>query len=180
MSKRLHMSIPKPCSADWSSMTPEDRTRHCTLCDKSVHPLVEYDEQEATALLQQENVCVRVQYTQTGEVRLRTGISSMLFVGLLACGDRSVETLGEPMVATDPVELLQVEPNAEVKLDIEEPPPPTMGKVAIDLNPTPHTAPVEEAMLEEMGEMVLPEPIDIKSIECTKSEQAEKTTHTEK
>jgi len=104
----------------------------------------------------------------------------MLFVGLLACGDRSVETLGEPVVATESVELLQVEPNAEVTLDLEELPPPTMGKVAIDLHPTPHIAPVEEAILEEMGEMVLSETIDTKSIECTKSEQAQKPTHTEK
>jgi outer membrane protein OmpA-like peptidoglycan-associated protein len=34
--KKISVSIPEPCHANWAEMTPTERGRHCSLCDKVV------------------------------------------------------------------------------------------------------------------------------------------------
>lgn len=36
MTKKLNITIPKPCSADWDKMSPCEQGRHCDSCDKTV------------------------------------------------------------------------------------------------------------------------------------------------
>lgn len=34
--QQINISIPKPCHEDWNNMTPQERGRHCSSCDKLV------------------------------------------------------------------------------------------------------------------------------------------------
>jgi len=36
MRKAITSNIPNPCTEDWNKMTPEDKGRHCTVCEKTV------------------------------------------------------------------------------------------------------------------------------------------------
>ena len=36
MRKAITINIPNPCTEDWNKMTPEDKGRHCTVCEKTV------------------------------------------------------------------------------------------------------------------------------------------------
>ena len=128
MSKKLHLSIPKPCSADWDQMTIESKSRHCSLCSKSVHSLANYNEEEARDLLQN-RVCIRAEYNQLGQVKLRNGFSTLLILGsLMGCGDNTDEVVGEAQDATS-TEVLQVTAGEPDKVDLETT-PVKMGKVA--------------------------------------------------
>ena len=137
MSTPLKLSIPKPCSADWETMSVEQKSRHCDLCSQSVYSLEDFEESEAVDLLQHK-VCVRIKSNDRGEIKTRSGFSSILLLGgLLACGDtEEVEThlLGEPMPLTteveQPVEALQITAGKPVQANLEEPTQPLMGKIA--------------------------------------------------
>ncbi len=69
---RVH--IPRPCSADWSSMEGDERSRYCGECRLHVHDLAAHTREEAELLLARrhrgERVCVRVELD--GEGRPRT------------------------------------------------------------------------------------------------------------
>ncbi|MFK7819043.1 MAG: hypothetical protein AB8G99_10015 [Planctomycetaceae bacterium] len=44
-------SIPNPCPVAWDDMTGDDKSRHCSQCDKSVYHLSNRTAQEATKLI---------------------------------------------------------------------------------------------------------------------------------
>ncbi len=57
-----HIHIPKPCSADWSAMTPTEQGRHCALCVKTVVDFSKMSDREVLDTLKasfqkQEKVC---------------------------------------------------------------------------------------------------------------------------
>jgi hypothetical protein len=58
MPKSLSLSIlesvrvASPCTADWDSMTGDDRVRHCSLCNLNVYNLSAMPADEAAALVQ--------------------------------------------------------------------------------------------------------------------------------
>jgi hypothetical protein len=43
--------IASPCTADWASMTGDERVRHCGQCDRKVYDLSEMTRQQAEALV---------------------------------------------------------------------------------------------------------------------------------
>src|SRR5688500_9147389 len=56
-----NIRIASPCSADWSKMTGDERTRHCGDCKKNVYNLSEMtrDEAETLILAKEGRLCVR-------------------------------------------------------------------------------------------------------------------------
>ncbi len=158
MSKSIHLSIPKPCSEDWSTMTCDERSKHCSACNKSVYPLSEYEEEEAFHLIQKPTVCVRVQYNRTGQVRLCSGFSSLLLLGgLLACGESNEDEhlMGdlmpvEQVLTTEPGQAVQVQTNGDGDKLTEE--PERMGKIAASTQ-----GDVPTVIEQEMGEVMLVE-----------------------
>ncbi len=63
------LRIAKPCSADWSQMTGDDRARFCGSCQKNVYDLRAMTRQEAEALLRSKGeACVRMTRRADGTV----------------------------------------------------------------------------------------------------------------
>ena len=64
--------VAAPCSAAWSEMTGDDRTRHCGACQKNVYNLSGMTRDEAEALLIERNgdLCVRYYQRADGTILL--------------------------------------------------------------------------------------------------------------
>lgn len=64
------ISITKPCPASWDEMAGDDRTRHCSLCQKQVYNLSEMTRDQARRLIESRegSVCVRFYRRQDGKV----------------------------------------------------------------------------------------------------------------
>ena len=66
------LRVATPCTADWSQMTGDDRTRHCGECQKNVYNLSGMTQDEAEALLIERNgdLCVRYYQRHDGTILL--------------------------------------------------------------------------------------------------------------
>jgi hypothetical protein len=66
MATSFQITIPKPCHADWASMTPETQGRFCAACQKCVVDMTAKAPAEIADIYQQHggNVCGRVRSTQ--------------------------------------------------------------------------------------------------------------------
>lgn len=64
--KKIQISIPKPCSEDWSKMTPTERGRFCAMCTKEVVDFTKMsDEQLAKYISHSENsICGHIRKNQ--------------------------------------------------------------------------------------------------------------------
>jgi hypothetical protein len=67
-----NIRVAAPCTADWSQMTGDDRTRHCGECKKNVYNLSGMTRDEAEALLIERNgdLCVRYFQRHDGTILL--------------------------------------------------------------------------------------------------------------
>ncbi len=65
--KQLQISIPKPCHEDWNQMTPEERGRFCSVCQKTVLDFSEKTKEEILEFIQahrHEKLCGRFRSDQ--------------------------------------------------------------------------------------------------------------------
>lgn len=71
MATSFQITIPKPCHADWASMTPETQGRFCAACQKCVVDMTAKAPAEIADIYQQHggNVCGRVRSTQISRPR---------------------------------------------------------------------------------------------------------------
>ncbi|MDR0227451.1 MAG: carboxypeptidase-like regulatory domain-containing protein, partial [Flavobacteriaceae bacterium] len=59
MSYRLE--IPEPCGEDWNLMTPQEKGRHCAVCDKVVVDFSKATKREIIAHIKKEGkICGRI------------------------------------------------------------------------------------------------------------------------
>jgi hypothetical protein len=59
-SSPFRITIPKPCHENWEEMTPEEKGRHCAVCDKVVRDFTQNTPEEVAAeLLQSTGLCGR-------------------------------------------------------------------------------------------------------------------------
>lgn len=61
MLKNLRIQIPEPCHEDWNKMTPDEKGRHCSSCDKIVIDFTTYSNEEL------------IQYFSRPELRIDKG-----------------------------------------------------------------------------------------------------------
>ena len=153
-----NIRVATPCTAEWSQMTGDDRTRHCGECKKNVYNLSGMTRDEAEALLIEGNgdLCVRYFQRHDGTILLAdcsvgvgrrrrrrliaAGAATLLASGAAAaalrskppCIDGQMVMGATSIVHTAPAEEPQVEPPIrEIKGKYEGAPPdlhPKMGK----------------------------------------------------
>lgn len=77
------------CPQKWSSMSGDEKIRHCGMCKKDIHNLEEYSEEEAQAIIAEGTNCVRMEANHRGQIKTISGFSKSLLLMSLAmgCGD---------------------------------------------------------------------------------------------
>lgn len=68
--KTSEIDIPEPCNEDWDRMTPAERGRFCSKCQKKVHDLSAMPESDARALLDSadDDICISYFPSSAGDV----------------------------------------------------------------------------------------------------------------
>lgn len=70
--KASEIDIPEPCDEDWDRMTPAERGRFCSRCQKKVHDLSSMPESDAQALLDSDDdICISYLASAGGDVRFQ-------------------------------------------------------------------------------------------------------------
>jgi hypothetical protein len=62
-----NIRIASPCTADWNTMTGDERVRHCGSCNKDVFNLSSMRRDEAEALIREKNGDLCARYYQRGD-----------------------------------------------------------------------------------------------------------------
>jgi hypothetical protein len=62
-----NIRIASPCTADWNTMTGDERVRHCGSCKKDVFNLSSMRRDEAEALIREKNGDLCARYYQRGD-----------------------------------------------------------------------------------------------------------------
>ncbi len=152
MRTKLQLSIPKPCSANWNEMTPNEQGKFCSLCNLTVVDFTKMNEHEIKDYFKNQTVgktCGRFESNQLCEQRSalkqfwetqlvnveknirRTSVKKTLLMALTlmafitGCGNLSGHRQGEPVMG-DTVAM----PPVDTLVIDSLPPQPIMGAVA--------------------------------------------------
>jgi hypothetical protein len=140
-----NIRVAAPCSAEWSSMTGDERARHCGACDKTVFNLsgMSRDEAEALIVEKEGDLCVRYFQRKDGTILTkdcRVGVRRRRKLKVIAAGAAALVAGGALIAAfrgDDEESIVMGTPEAT---EVE------MGKVAIE--------PIDEPVEEVKGEVV--------------------------
>jgi hypothetical protein len=123
--------VATPCTADWSSMTGDERVRRCGQCRKNVYNLTELTHAEAAALVFEHNgkLCLRYYQRHDGTILLAdctVGISRGNRHRWLAAGAASLVAggLGAAVARYELREPERMQHHGSVALDPPDPPDP--------------------------------------------------------
>ena len=96
--QQIQISIPKPCHQDWNQMTPEERGRFCSMCQKTVLDFSQQSKEEILEFInahRNEHLCGRFRSEQLAEFsrievptpvyHSRLSFINMFLVALLFC-----------------------------------------------------------------------------------------------
>jgi hypothetical protein len=116
LSKKVNISIPKPCHENWEAMTPEDKGRFCSVCTKTVFDLTKATDKEIIEHLKKDkNACGRFYKNQLSQDLVINKYNSNYWtiftfslVGLFGFGNHNVYS----QVKQDTV---QTEKNTDIK-----------------------------------------------------------------
>ncbi|MCC9042519.1 carboxypeptidase-like regulatory domain-containing protein [Myroides sp. M-43] len=90
---KYRIEIQEPCHEDWNKMTPQDKGRHCDVCDKVVVDFSKYSKRDIINHIKKEGkICGRVPFQYVGvdleeeKIRKSFGLNGMVatMVNLLA------------------------------------------------------------------------------------------------
>lgn len=90
---KYRIEIPEPCHEDWDKMTPQDKGRHCAVCDKVVVDFSKASKKDIIAIIKKEGkICGRIPRQYIGadleeeKIRKSFGLNGMVatMVNLLA------------------------------------------------------------------------------------------------
>lgn len=139
--KASEIQIPEPCDADWDAMTPVERGRFCSDCQKKVHDLSAMPESDAQRFLESddEDICISYLSNAAGEVRFQPervvplhrlvrrasmATAAGLSMALAACAPHGDGPQIEDTTETQRPALLEFEPAIPDAEPCESQPPP--------------------------------------------------------
>jgi hypothetical protein len=64
----MKISIPKPCHENWDVMTPQEKGRYCSVCEKCVLDFSQMRDEQILNYLAQPKVCGRITYHQLDRI----------------------------------------------------------------------------------------------------------------
>lgn len=108
MRKVINIDIPNPCHEDWNKMTPEEKGRHCKVCQKTVFDFTsKTDEYIVKTFTENTNVCGRFKSTQLKRDLILSRKEKNNYLSFVASGlfaflglsNQNVYSQGEPKMA---------------------------------------------------------------------------------
>ena len=102
MTKKLQITIPKPCSENWYAMTPEEKGRFCTTCNKTVYDFTNSSDREIMqTYTNHKKLCGRFLITQLDrEITVSKEKKSIwlasLFLGMLSLANTKMASQNKP------------------------------------------------------------------------------------
>ena len=106
MGKKISIQIPEPCHEDWNQMSPQERGRHCQVCEKTVMDFTnKTDAFIVKALKSDSNLCGRFRNDQlnrpmefnTGGYSLIPPLAAGFILPLAILASTSAYSQGEPL-----------------------------------------------------------------------------------
>jgi hypothetical protein len=157
------VSIAAPCSADWSSMTGDERTRFCAQCQKHVYNIASMSAEEAEAFLRGAGgeACLRIYRRTDGTVltsdcsvgvrrRRRRVVASLVGGSLITAGALlSFEKSPPPAPIVGQMALVPT-PTEATAVPSADPTTPPVATAAPTVHPLPHTAGVPARITPQM------------------------------
>lgn len=104
ISNKINISIPTPCHEDWQKMTPLEKGRFCSACQKQVHDFTKSsDSQILAAFDKNENLCGRFLISQLNRPiekpknKKKKWLALATLTGFLSLGNQEIFAQGEPI-----------------------------------------------------------------------------------
>jgi len=95
MRKAIKVNIPEPCQEDWHRMSPRDKGRHCSACNKTVMDFTsQTDEKIVKTLTNTEQICGRFKTSQLNREMVLARKDKNNYLSLVASGVLAFMTLG--------------------------------------------------------------------------------------
>lgn len=149
-----NIRVASPCTAEWSAMTGDERTRHCNKCEKQVFNLSEMTRAEAEALILEKHgdLCARYYRRHDGTI-----ITSDCRIGVVASRKRKLIAAGAlALLGTGGGVAIQRHNRIELDgIDSIEVAPPTEATsthvAAKAKNDAPPPKPIEPEIIEVSG-----------------------------
>lgn len=80
MGKYYSLRIPEPCHEDWNQMTPSDKGRHCSSCDKTVIDFTmmsDYQIKDFLKMNQGEKLCGHIKKSQLDLIHIKVPVQAL-------------------------------------------------------------------------------------------------------
>ncbi|WP_445722425.1 carboxypeptidase-like regulatory domain-containing protein [Flavobacterium sp.] len=104
ISNKINISIPTPCHEDWQKMTPLEKGKFCSSCQKQVHDFTKSSDSQILAVFDtNENLCGRFLVNQLNRPiekpknKKKKWLALATLTGFLSLGNQKIFAQGEPI-----------------------------------------------------------------------------------
>ena len=104
ISNKINISIPTPCHEDWQKMTPLEKGKFCSSCQKQVHDFTKSSDSQILAVFDtNENLCGRFLVSQLSRPiekpknKRKKWLALATLTGFLSLGNQKIFAQGEPI-----------------------------------------------------------------------------------
>jgi hypothetical protein len=126
MKQNIQIAIPEPCHEGWQNMTPVEKGRFCSSCQKTVLDFTHLSDNEIINLVSKnDNLCARINVSQLNRNLIKTKTKSNYFgylatsvLAFLGLGTESVIAQEKPVVEQTDLKYLNKDLNSVKKITV--------------------------------------------------------------